>query len=978
MPLSSRKITLAALFAALLLAASPAQDLAPDEGHRTGLLREDEARLRAFVESHPRVTGVRVNWLGLERVNDARSAQGRPPLAVGAVDRVGRELVSDRPGEADVLAAAGPLLAAGDLPVSVDNSLLKFFPPIRSQNPLGSCASFSSTYYQLSYMAAFQRDLDIRDAADNTNKYSPKWSYNMLNDGKDEGTYFGENYDLLERHGAATWADFPYDTNFKAWCLDTAAWRRALGVRIDPVQYLRDVSEDAGLDLLKQLLTNGYIVVFGTYVSSWQLKAAVDDPTTSADDAAVGDAVGYWVNGVEGSHGMTVVGYNDAIWTDINGNGAIDTGEKGALRIANSWGSAWRDGGFTWLAYDALRQVPLVPGAPTTPREPAFFNDMVFLLTVRDSYAPLMIGEFTVNHAKRDQMRLSLGTSATSATVPSTTWAPTALWAQGGAFAFDGSATAVDGTFVLDFTDILAAGAGARRYHLGMRDGTAGDPATLRAFKIVDLTTDPATEVASSQAPKTADGGEQVYAWVDYTYAGPDYNHPPELLYARVSPSSGTPADTYSFSVQFTDEDGDAPAVRNVYVDGTPHATTYSASDGRYRWSTSALAAGEHSFYFHFEDGQGGSARAPLAGAMSGPMVYAFTAASLSPSSAAAGGGAFTLSVLGSGFVAGAVVTWDGSDRTTTFVDAGRLDAAIPASDLALGGLVTVAVRGAGGGVSNSLTFAVENPAPSLASISPTRANGGGGDFTLTVLGTGFVSSSEVRWNGLSRTTTFVGATELRAAIPAADIAAGGEFEVVVVNPAPAGGPTAPAVFTVTDFTVEATPVSTTLGAGSSATFTVQLAPRYGSFDAPVSLRALSLPRGASASFSPATLTPGGGGAAATMTVATTARGGSGAGTVSRPAAWSPPGGLIPLLALAVLLAFLAFRMASKPGRPRLAARLAAAGLLAVLIVAAAGCGAGGGDGGADTGTPAGTYEIIVEATSGGLAVSDSVTLVVN
>ncbi|MCK7476674.1 MAG: hypothetical protein M0C28_03270 [Candidatus Moduliflexus flocculans] len=97
-------------------------------------------------------------------------------------------------------------------------------------------------------MTAFQRNLDIRDAGDNTNKYSPKWSYNMLNEGTDGGTYFGENYELLESHGAATWAEFPYDTNFKAWCLSAAAWRSALGVRTDPVQYLRDVSEPAGLD----------------------------------------------------------------------------------------------------------------------------------------------------------------------------------------------------------------------------------------------------------------------------------------------------------------------------------------------------------------------------------------------------------------------------------------------------------------------------------------------------------------------------------------------------------------------------------------------------------------------------------------------------------------------------------------------------------------------------------------------------------
>src|SRR5262249_61099670 len=45
---------------------------------------------------------------------------------------------------------------------------------------------------------------------------------------------------------------------------------------------------------------------------------------------------------------------------------------------------------------------------------------------------------------------------------------------------------------------------------------------------------------------------------------------------------------------------------------------------------------------------------------------------SLSPNSAAAGGAAFTLTVNGSNFVAGAVVQWNGAARTTTFGAAAR------------------------------------------------------------------------------------------------------------------------------------------------------------------------------------------------------------------------------------------------------------------------------------------------------------------
>ncbi|MCK7476673.1 MAG: hypothetical protein M0C28_03265 [Candidatus Moduliflexus flocculans] len=71
----------------------------------TGFKRDDAARVRAILESRPRVTGVGINWLGLERINEVRAAQGRPALDVVAVDRVGRELDARgprrrlRPGE---------------------------------------------------------------------------------------------------------------------------------------------------------------------------------------------------------------------------------------------------------------------------------------------------------------------------------------------------------------------------------------------------------------------------------------------------------------------------------------------------------------------------------------------------------------------------------------------------------------------------------------------------------------------------------------------------------------------------------------------------------------------------------------------------------------------------------------------------------------------------------------------------------------
>jgi hypothetical protein len=175
------------------------------------------------------------------------------------------------------------------------------------------------------------------------------------------------------------------------------------------------------------------------------------------------------------------------------------------------------------------------------------------------------------------------------------------------------------------------------------------------------------------------------------------------------------------------------------------------------------------------------------------------TITSLSPTSATAGGAAFTLTVNGTNFVAASVVNFNGAAKTTTFVSATQITAAITAADIATAGTpsVTVTNPSPGGGASGAQTFTINNPAPAITSLSPTGATAGGAAFTLTVNGTGFVSSSAVKFNGTAKTTTFVSATQLTAAITAADIAAAGSANVTVTNPAPGGGTSTVVVFNI-------------------------------------------------------------------------------------------------------------------------------------------------------------------------------------
>ncbi len=187
----------------------------------------------------------------------------------------------------------------------------------------------------------------------------------------------------------------------------------------------------------------------------------------------------------------------------------------------------------------------------------------------------------------------------------------------------------------------------------------------------------------------------------------------------------------------------------------------------------------------------------------SSTLPAAPVASSLSPTSAAAGSAALTLTVNGSRFVASSVVRWNGASRTTTFVSASQLRATITAADLATARSVPVSVftPAPGGGASGSVTFSVTaavRPVPVVSSLSPASAVAGSAALTLTVNGSGFIASSVVRWNGASRTTTFVSANQLRAAITAADLATARSVPVSVFTPAPGGGTSGSVTFAVT------------------------------------------------------------------------------------------------------------------------------------------------------------------------------------
>lgn len=107
-------------------------------------------------------------------------------------------------------------------------------------------------------------------------------------------------------------------------------------------------------------------------------------------------------------------------------------------------------------------------------------------------------------------------------------------------------------------------------------------------------------------------------------------------------------------------------------------------------------------------------------------------------------------------------------------------------------GAGTAVITASAGGKMGRAEIAVSNPVPSVAWLSPEVVEAGGPDFVLMVVGDQFVQGSRVFWNGVERPTTYVGRSELRAMIPAAEVESPGSAEVTVVSPTPGGGTSAP------------------------------------------------------------------------------------------------------------------------------------------------------------------------------------------
>ena len=232
-----------------------------------------------------------------------------------------------------------------ELPVSVNNGKLKYFPPIISQIG-GSCAQASTIGYMCTY--ELNRLLN-RSASEKANRCSYLYTWNFINDGVDDGSLGTDGLTIGFNSGLMSEVDFPSQTStyeFK-WASGYDKYVRALQNKVETYNDI-DVTTLEGITKAKHYLWNknesgkvGGILTFSTQAEGWAFNDNYTGPSQTGLTCILTKL------GTAGPHAMTITGYDDMVEFTAP-DGSL---HKGAFIVTNTHGTWRHDKGRFYLPY---------------------------------------------------------------------------------------------------------------------------------------------------------------------------------------------------------------------------------------------------------------------------------------------------------------------------------------------------------------------------------------------------------------------------------------------------------------------------------------------------------------------------------------------------------------------------------------------------------------------------------------------------
>ena len=310
--------------------------------------------------------------------------------------------------------------AESQRPDHVNNAATMYFPPIISQEG-GSCGSASRIAYMFTHeLNSFRHT----NASLPENMYPTHfvWLLTYGNSGKDQFVQHVGVPSVKTYGGRGNSALFGYkewDSQDYGWMTGYEKWHEAMFNRMLPPRNLpMGVGTEEGRNMLKNWLWNhngdtdfacGGIAGIG--VASAAAQGGI--PRTDANVAAgvVGQSyVRWWGTSVD--HALTVVGYDDRIEFDLDGNGKAGEKEKdevGAWIIANSWGG-WANNGLIYCPYAygfPAHSVTKEGGKEVRKQSGGWWQPELYY--VRKNYRPLRTIKVKMDYSHRSEMLLTVG-----------------------------------------------------------------------------------------------------------------------------------------------------------------------------------------------------------------------------------------------------------------------------------------------------------------------------------------------------------------------------------------------------------------------------------------------------------------------------------------------------------------------------------------------------------------------------------------
>lgn len=407
------------------------------------------------------------------------------------------------------------------LPSSVDLSLSESFPSVGNQGSVGSCTAWASTYYQFGYQVASMNSWDAKN--DPTKQFSPKWTYNLCNNGINKGSLYATIYSVLANQGAVRYSEFAPSgvatrAEYGTWYLDTEGMKRALQYRISDYEHLcfADVeastpitnSKSACLNVMKSLLNSGNVLTFQTDFGEWDYMKLSSQYNSALNGQYV--CIKHYDPDVKWSgHAMAIVGYDDNISYDLNEDGIIQNYEKGAFKIVNSWGERYGNDGYMWVMYDALNRVSNATNQNVPNREP-IFDDYAYNIITIEEYPLDLVAEVTISQSCRNQIKLKLGQSETDITTPQYTQ-NTLFNYSGGAYNYSGlSTTPMEATFAFDYGNLCNSEITRKNYYISINDLYSGNSTHIKNIKLIDST---GKTVTNDNVNDIFDRGTKLYSY---------------------------------------------------------------------------------------------------------------------------------------------------------------------------------------------------------------------------------------------------------------------------------------------------------------------------------------------------------------------------------------------------------------------------------------------------------------------------------